>query len=78
MKKKVNITKKELSRKVNSNLSNILPNACVTCIEVKMNFRTLIHFMNERLCTRAQWEIRQMALLMKKAIEEQYQKFKAR
>ena len=28
--------------------------------------------MNERLCVRAQWEIRQMALLMKKAIEEQY------
>ena len=50
----------------------VLPNACETVIEVKMNFRTLIHFMNERLCTRAQWEIRQMALLMKKAVEEQY------
>ena len=50
----------------------ILPNACETVIEVKMNLRSLIHFMNERLCTRAQWEIRQMALLMKKAIEEQY------
>ena len=50
----------------------VLPNACETIIEVKMNFRTLIHFMNERLCTRAQWEIRQMALLMKRCIEEQY------
>ena len=50
----------------------ILPNACETQIEVKMNFRTLIHFMNERLCTRAQLEIRQMALLMKRCIEEQY------
>ena len=50
----------------------VLPNACETVIEVKMNFRTLIHFMNERLCTRAQLEIRQMALLMKKTIEEQY------
>ena len=56
----------------NEDARYILPNACATCIEVKMNFRTLIHFMNERLCTRAQWEIRQMALLMKKAIEEQY------
>jgi thymidylate synthase (FAD) len=56
----------------NEDARYILPNACTTCIEVKMNFRTLIHFMNERLCTRAQWEIRQMALLMKKAIEEQY------
>lgn len=52
----------------------VLPNACETVIEVKMNFRSLIHFMNERLCTRAQWEIRQMALLMKKAVEEQYPK----
>jgi thymidylate synthase (FAD) len=50
----------------------ILPNACETVIEVKMNLRELIHFMNERLCTRAQWEIRQMALKMKYAIEEQY------
>lgn len=56
----------------NEDARYLLPNACETTIEVKMNFRTLIHFMNERLCTRAQWEIRQMALLMKKAIEEQY------
>ena len=53
----------------------ILPNACETVIEVKMNFRTLIHFMNERLCTRAQWEIRQLAMRMKKAIVEQYPEF---
>lgn len=56
----------------NEDARYILPNACETVIEVKMNFRTLIHFMNERLCSRAQWEIRQMALLMKKAVEEQY------
>ena len=56
----------------NEDARYILPNACETTIEVKMNFRTLIHFMNERLCTRAQWEIRQMALLMKRCIEEQY------
>ena len=56
----------------NEDARYILPNACETVIEVKMNFRTLIHFMNERLCTRAQWEIRQMALLMKRCIEEQY------
>lgn len=56
----------------NEDARYVLPNACETVIEVKMNFRTLIHFMNERLCVRAQWEIRQMALLMKKAIEEQY------
>jgi thymidylate synthase (FAD) len=56
----------------NEDARYILPNACETTIEVKMNLRELIHFMNERLCTRAQWEIRLLALEMKKAIEEQY------
>lgn len=56
----------------NEDARYVLPNACETTIEVKMNFRELIHFMNERLCTRAQWEIRQLALKMKYAIEEQY------
>ena len=48
----------------------VLPNACCTIIEVKMNGRELIHFMNERLCTRAQWEIRELARNMKKCVEE--------
>lgn len=50
----------------------ILPNACETAIEVKMNLRSLIHFMNERLCSRAQWEIRQLAQEMKKCVKAQY------
>lgn len=48
----------------------ILPNACGTIIYVTMNLRALAHFMNERLCTRAQWEIQKMAQLMKRAIKE--------
>ena len=56
----------------NEDARYVLPNACASVIEVKMNFRTLIHFMNERLCTRAQWEIREMAKEMKRCIEEQY------
>ena len=55
---------------LNEDARYILPNACETTIEVKMNGRALIHFFNERLCTRAQWEIRQMAMLMKKCVEE--------
>lgn len=39
----------------------ILPNACTTNIVVTMNARELRHFFGERLCTRAQWEIREMA-----------------
>lgn len=48
----------------------ILPNACTTCIEVKMNLRALMNFMNERLCTCAQWEIRELAMKMRNAIIE--------
>ena len=48
----------------------VLPNACETIVEIKMNTRTLINFMNERLCTRSQWEIREMAKLMKKCLME--------
>ena len=55
----------------NEDARMVLPNACETQIEVKMNLRALMNFMNERLCTCAQWEIRQLALEMKKAIIKQ-------
>ncbi len=42
----------------------ILPNATETKIYTTMNARTLLHFFNKRCCTRAQWEIRRMALSM--------------
>lgn len=52
----------------NEDARMVLPNACETTIEVKMNLRELIHFMNERLCARAQWEIRELALEMRKQV----------
>lgn len=39
----------------------ILPNACETTLFVTMDFRNFFHFLNERLCTRAQKEIRDIA-----------------
>jgi thymidylate synthase (FAD) len=39
----------------------ILPNACETTIFITMDFRNFFHFLNERLCTRAQKEIRDIA-----------------
>lgn len=48
----------------------VLPNACPTKIIMTMNLRSLGHFMNERLCSRAQLEIRTMAVLMKRALKE--------
>ena len=46
----------------------VLPNACCSEICVKMNLRNFIHFCNERLCSCAQWEIRNMAKLMVKEV----------
>ena len=48
----------------------ILPNACCTTIDMSIDFRNLCHFMNERLCTKAQWEIRQLAQEMRKCVIE--------
>lgn len=55
----------------NEDARMVLPNACETQIEVKMNLRTLMNFMNERLCSCAQWEIRQLAQKMRLAVIEQ-------
>lgn len=44
----------------------ILPNACCTDIYLSCNLRELIHICNERLCTKAQWEIREV---VKKMVE---------
>lgn len=42
----------------------ILPNACTTNITMTMNARELRHFFRLRCCSRAQWEIRQLAYIM--------------
>lgn len=42
----------------------VFPNACETKIVVTMNVRTLQHFFLLRCCTRAQWEIRELATKM--------------
>ena len=49
----------------NEDARMVLPNACETVIEVKMNLRSLMNFMHERLCTCAQWEIRELARKMR-------------
>lgn len=49
---------------INQDARFILPNAAATKIVVTMNVRELLHFFSERLCLRAQWEIRALALKM--------------
>ena len=46
----------------------VLPNATPTVIYVTMNIRALMNFFNERLCTRASKEIREVAKAMIEAI----------
>lgn len=48
----------------------VLPNACETIIYITMDFRNFFHFLNERLCTRAQKEIRDIAKEMAKLAVE--------
>jgi len=42
----------------------VLPQAAETKIVVTMNCRELLHFFKHRCCTRAQWEIRMLAMAM--------------
>ncbi|ARP49924.1 MULTISPECIES: FAD-dependent thymidylate synthase [Caproicibacterium] len=39
----------------------VLPNACTTKIVCTMDARSLLHFFSLRCCSRAQWEIREVA-----------------
>ena len=39
----------------------VLPNACETKMIVTMNARSLLNFFHHRCCSRAQWEIRDLA-----------------
>jgi thymidylate synthase (FAD) len=54
----------------NEDARYVLPNACETRIFVTMNARELLHFFELRLCTRAQWEIRDVADRMLSAARE--------
>lgn len=61
----------------NEDARYLLPNACCTTIDASFDFRNLIHFMNERLCIRAQWEIRELAQKMRDCVIEVFPEAKA-
>ena len=56
--------------KSNEDARYVLPNACETKILMTMNARELLHFFEERLCVRAQWEIRSAAEQMLELVKE--------
>ena len=47
----------------------ILPNACYTDLYMSCNLRELIHLCNERLCSKAQWEIRELVQKMVEPVD---------
>ena len=51
----------------------ILPNACETSLYISCNLRELIHISNERLCNKAQWEIRNLVKDMVALVEPELQ-----
>ena len=57
----------------NEDARYILPNACATSLYMSLNLRELIHMANERLCVRAQWEIRELVKEMCKLVDPQLQ-----
>lgn len=59
-----------LEKKAIENARYVLPNACETKIQMTVNVRTLFNFFKERLCDRAQEEIRDLAFEMWKACME--------
>ena len=48
----------------------VLPNACTTNIMITMNGRELRHMAEERMCSRAQWEIRELVSEMIRLAKE--------
>ena len=57
----------------NEDARYILPNACCTDLYLSCNLRELIHIANERLCARAQWEIRDLVKQMVALVEPELQ-----
>ena len=55
----------------NEDARYLLPNACTTELYLSCNLRELIHIANERLCSRAQWEIRELVKEMVALIDPQ-------
>ncbi|MCI0855465.1 MAG: FAD-dependent thymidylate synthase [Chloroflexi bacterium] len=50
----------------------ILPNATSTNFKILVNFQELLHICDLRLCTRAQWEFRKVASLMRAEVNRRF------
>lgn len=64
------MSKRDAEKKAIEDARYILPNACETKLVFTMNIRTLLNFFEKRCCSRAQWEIRDLANEMLKQCRE--------
>ena len=55
----------------NEDARYVLPNACCTSLYLSCDLRELIHMSNERLCKRAQWEIREVVNRMVSLVDSE-------
>lgn len=63
----------QISGVPNEDARYLLPNACATEMYLSCNLRELIHIANERLCSRAQWEIRELVQKMVALVDPELQ-----
>lgn len=56
----------------------VLPNACTTRMVVTINLAALLHLGDLRLCERAQWEIRQLVIAIRREISAHHPEIAAR
>lgn len=64
------MNEKDATKKAIEDARYVLPNACETKIIVTMNIRTLYNLFAHRCCTRAQWEIRELANEMLREVKK--------
>jgi thymidylate synthase (FAD) len=64
------LVKKDISKE---DARYVLPNACSTDLYLSCNLRELIHIANERLCSKAQWEIRELVKRMVELVDKELQ-----
>lgn len=62
----------KIEKQVIEDARYVFPNACETKLVFTMNIRSLLHFINLRACTRAQWEIRDLAIEILRQIKQIY------
>lgn len=61
---------RDANKKAIEDARYVLPNACETKLVFTMNARSLLNFFSVRICKRAQWEIRELAIKMLDLVKE--------